>query len=223
MYEGKFENGKPVSEWKRYYEGGQLKALIKYNEDSDTARVQLYEPSSAKVAEGCYVNEKKVGKWEYFTNDLKIAEENYLDGIKHGISRTYYPSGEILEQTNWQNGRKEGNYEVFFKNGKPYMQCKFSNDKRNGLYLTYFQNGRLEMEANYKDNLRDGEWRYYSEDGEYLYSLKYDEGQILNPEVRDSIGNLQLQDMEKDRNLILDPEKFMEDPSDYMMKININR
>lgn len=223
MYEGQFENGKPVGEWKRYHEGGQIKAIINYDEDSDTTRVQLYDPSGVKVAQGSYLNEKKTGKWIYFNNDLKISEEYYLNGLRHGVSRKFYQSGELMEQTDWLSGKKEGNYQVFFKDGKPYMQCKFSNDKRNGLCLTYFQNGRIEMEANYKNSLRHGEWKYFNEDGKYMYSLFYKDGQILNPEVRDSIDNLELQNMERERNSILDPEKFMEDPSDYMMKMNINR
>jgi hypothetical protein len=54
-----------------------------------------------------------------------------------------------------------------------------------------------------------------------LYSLKYAEGTLLNPEVRDSIDNLQLQTIEKGKNGILDPEKFMNAPSEYMMKMKI--
>jgi hypothetical protein len=89
------------------------------------------------------------------------------------------------------------------------------------LCLTYFQNGRVELEANYKNGLRHGEWKYFNQQGEFLYSLKYNEGKILNPQVRDSISNLQLLKMEVGKDTLVDPEKFMENPSDYMMKMNI--
>ncbi len=55
------------------------------------------------------------------------------------------------------------------------------------------------------------------------YTLKYTEGEIQNPAVRDSIANLQFQNLEKNKNNLDDPEKYMEDPAEYMMKKNINR
>jgi alkyl sulfatase BDS1-like metallo-beta-lactamase superfamily hydrolase len=51
--------------------------------------------------------------------------------------------------------------------------------------------------------------------------LLYNEGVLLNPEVRDSIDNVQMQNLEKGKNTILDPEKFMQDPTEYMMKNGI--
>jgi hypothetical protein len=79
------------------------------------------------------------------------------------------------------------------------------------------------MEAGYKNSLRHGEWKFYNNKGGYRYSLLYNEGVLLNPEVRDSIGNLRLQDMEKGKGTIIDPEKYMDNPSEYMMKMNIYR
>lgn len=219
MYQGQFKDGKPVGEWTRFYEGGQVKAKINYTENSDSAFAQLFDEWGKKIAEGAYVNEKREGKWIFFSNNVKISEEEFSEGRKHGISRTYYPTGEVLEESEWENGTREGNYRVFFKNGKPYMQCKFSNGKRNGLCLSYFQNGRIEMEATYKNNLRHGEWKFYNEHGEYLYMLKYDNGQLLNPEVRDSIDNNQIMNLESGKQNIPDPEKFMNDPSEYMMQM----
>ena len=143
------------------------------------------------------------------------------NGQKHGKSRKYYETGEVWEETEWRDGKQEEKYQVFFKTGEPFFQCKMSNNQRNGLCLTYFQNGRVELEAYYKNGLHHGEWKYYNDKGEYLYSLKYNEGEILNPNVRDSIANLQIQNMERGKDSIADPEKYMADPSEYMMKKNI--
>ena len=172
-----------------------------------------------KIADGAYVNEKREGKWLFFSNNVKVAEEEFSNGVKHGLSRTFYPAGEVLEESEWKNGVQEGNYRVFFKTGKPYMQCKFSTGKRNGLCLSYFQNGRVEMDAHYKNNLRHGEWKFYNSEGEHLYTLIYEEGQLLNPEVRDSIDNNQILELESGRHSIPDPEKFIQDPSEYMMQM----
>lgn len=223
VYDGTFEDGRPVGQWTRYYEGGQVKAKIRYAENSDSAFAQLFDWQGKKMAEGVYLNEKKEGMWTFFSANTKISEEEYAGGEKQGLSRTFYPTGEVFEESEWKNGKQEGSYRAFFKNGKPYMQCKVSNDMRNGLCLSYFQNGRIEMEAYYKDNLRHGEWKFYNEKGEFLYLLEYDQGQLLNPEVRDSIDNIEIQKLEKNRQSIPDPEKFMQAPSEYMMQMQKNR
>lgn len=223
MYEGRFQDDKPTGEWKRYHKNGQVKAIIQYHKNSDSAFVQLFNPHGQKIASGNYVNEKKAGNWNYFSGNRKIAEEIFKKGKKHGISRRFYETGELLKQVEWQNGLQEGKYQVFYKNGKPYMQCKYSNNLRNGLCLIYFQNGRVELEAAYKNNLRHGDWNYYNKEGELLYTLKYEEGKLLNPKVRDSIDNRQMKNLEKARNSIPDPEKFIADPSEYMRKMNIYR
>ena len=223
IYRGNFKDGKPVGEWKRFHPGGQIKATIKYRTDSDSADVQLFDEWGKKVAEGIYLNEKKSGLWVYFSENKKIADENYIDDKKHGKSHKYYETGEVWEETDWVNGNQEGSYRVFFKSGEPFFQCKMKNNQRNGLCLTYFENGRVELEANYKNGLHHGEWKYFTDQGEYRYSLFYNEGELLNPNVRDSIANLQLQNMEKGKDSLVDPEKYMQNPSEYMIKKNINK
>lgn len=221
IYEGYFNDGKPVGEWKRYHPGGQLKALMVYT--GDTAFTQLFDVWQKKLAEGNFVNEKKQGVWKIFKNNFVTADEEYVYGLKNGVAHQYYDGGEVFEESHWINGKQDGDYQVFYKNGQPYIQCKMKFGMRHGLFLVFYENGQPEREAEYINNLRHGEWKYYNHNGEYLYSLLYNEGKILNPQVRDSIDNLQIQELEKDKANLVDPEKFMEDPSEYMRKNNMFR
>lgn len=221
MYDGYFKDNKPVGEWKRFHENGRVKATISYKAGSDSAFTVMFDEAGKKMAEGIFLNEQKTGLWKYFSENRVIAEERFEKGVKNGKVRKFYDTGEICEETDWVNGKQEGSYQVFFKNGKPFFQCKMSNNQRNGLCLSYFENGRLEMEAAYKNDLRDGEWKYYNKEGKYLYSLFFDNGKLLNPQVRDSIANQQILDMEKGKDSVIDPEKYISDPSEYMQKANI--
>lgn len=219
IYEGSFKDGKPVGEWKRYHEKGQLKAEMIYK--GDTAQTVLYDVWRKKVASGNYVNQKKEGIWCIYKDAQKVAEERYKNGLKHGVSRRYYSSREVMEETDWVQGEKDGNYQVYFKSGEPYLQCKMQNNKRHGLFLVYSIDGTQELVGEYKSNLRHGKWNYNNEKGELMYTLFYDEGQLLNPAVRDSVENVKMEDLEKGKGVVLDPEKFMDDPSGYMMKNKI--
>ncbi len=221
IYEGNFKNGIPVGEWKRYHKGGQVKAVINYQQNTDSAFTKIFDKYGKKVAEGIFLNQKKEGNWIYFSGNRKIAEEQFKNGIKNGMSKNYYDTGEFLGETDWVNGEQEGKYQIFYKNGKPYLQCKMKQNQRHGLFLVHTKKGKLELEANYKNNLRHGAWKFYNSNGEFQYELNYNEGELLNPEVHDSIANIKMQNMEKGKDTITDPEKFMQDPSEYMRKMKI--
>ena len=216
LYEGEFKDGKPVGEWKRFHPGGQVKAHMFYK--GDTAQAVLYDVWRKKIAEGNYLNQKKEGLWLIYKNDKKVAEESYKNGLKHGLSKKFYNTYEVMEESDWVNGKQHGNYQVFYKSGQAYLQCKISNSMRDGLFLVNFENGQQQLIGAYKNNLRDGEWKYQNNRGEHLYSLLYNNGELLNPQVRDSVANIQMQDLEQNKGAILDPEKFMQDPSEYMMQ-----
>lgn len=221
IYEGSFKDDKPVGEWKRYHPGGQVKAVLNYT--GDTATVRFFDLWRKPVAEGTYYKQKKEGTWKTFSQNRIIAEESFKNDMKHGTSKKFYETGEVMEETDWVNDKQEGNHQVFFKNGKPYLQFKMSNNQRHGVCISYYQNGQRELEGYYTKGLRDKEWRFYDLSGNLSYTLFYDNGELLNPAVRDSISNLSLENLEKGKEGIPDPEKYLQNPSEYMDKMNINR
>jgi antitoxin component YwqK of YwqJK toxin-antitoxin module len=218
MYRGAFKDNKPVGEWLRYHEEGGLKALLQYSETSDTVKARLYETASQPVAEGVYVREKKEGIWLYYSGETKISEESFMNGIKSGICRKFYPTGELLEESLWKENRKEGKYQAFFPTGKPFLQCIFSEGIRNGRCFTYYPSGLTEVESQYKNDKPDGEWKYLDENGNIRFTLLYEKGILKNPEALDSLGTKELEELEKQKGKLDDPEKYLQNPEEYLMR-----
>jgi len=219
MYQGNFLNNKPVGEWKRYHETGVLKALIAYKEGSDSASASLYDVTGKLIARGNYLDEAKAGLWVLFNNGRKVAEENYSGGQKNGIVRNYYQTGELFEETEWQQGQRHGKSRFFFREGNPYLEMMHNSGERNGYCISYFPSGAMEMEALFKDDLKEGEWKHFDEKGSLLYTLKYSRGILLNPHVLDSLESARFSEMEGQRGKIPDPEDFLENPSEYMIRM----
>ena len=55
-------------------------------------------------------------------------------------------------------------------------------------------------------------WTYYAEEGNIRYTLRYRSGILQNPEVLRELDSRQLEELEKQRYRILDPEKYLEAP-----------
>ncbi len=220
-YEGVFKNDRPIGEFKRYHTNGLLKARLFYPEDSDTISAELFDNRGKLMAIGKYVDEKKEGEWQYLQNGQLVSEEFFVNNQKHGISKTYYPTGELFEESDWKNDLQNGIYSAYFKSGKPYLECRMVNSQRDGTCQVYFENGQLELDAFYAKGLRNGDWNYYHPDGTFSHTLNYDLGLLTNPQVLDSIQQIQFNQLDQNKSKLIDPEKFMDDPAQYMMKNNI--
>jgi len=216
MYQGHFTNGKPTGEWKRWLDTGSLKAILLYSETSDSVKARLYEGMSNPVAEGTYFGEKKTGTWTYFSKGSVIAREEFSAGLKNGTCRKYYPSGEILEESQWENDQLHGTYRALFTSGKPFLECTYKNGKRDGTLTGYYPSGAIEVRSLYRNDLPDGPWTFFGEKGDTLYILHYSAGKLQNPEVLDSLDTKKLEELEKQRDRLVDPEKYLEDPEGFL-------
>ena len=217
MYEGRFLNDKPVGEWRRYHENGFVRAVLNYG-SADSAQATLFDETGKKAATGIYVGEKKEGLWKYFSENRVIAEESYRKGLKSGTGRIYYPEGSVLEESEWKDGTRDGKYKAFFPSGSPFLECIYSEGRRNGHCITYYPSGDLEVEAFYSQDLPDGSWKYYTEKGDLRFTLIYQKGRLMNPEILYEMESRQLEELEKKGRQIADPEKFLNNPMEYMMR-----
>ncbi len=218
LYEGIFKDNRPMGEMKRFHPNGKIKASLIYSAGSDTSSATLYDEEGQKIAQGKYAGQMKTGEWNYFTEGKLVSSETFQYNLKNGLAKKYYQSGELLEESNWKNNLKDGLYKAFYKNGKSYLECMYKLGMLDGWCISFYPNGGMETETFYKNKLREGDSKYYDEEGKLCYMLKYNKGILMNPEVLDSIQNKRVSEFEKNKCKVVDPEKFMADPEQYMMK-----
>lgn len=221
IYQATFKDDKPVGEMKRFHPNGKTKAVLKFTEGSNESDAKLFDERGNLVAEGKYVEQKKSGKWNYLINSKVVLTENYQDGLKEGTSQRFYSTGELLEECNWKADKLNGTYRTYFQDGKVFLECNYLDGHRNGKFISQFSNGYPEIDGNYKDDARDLDWNYYDSEGNLLYTLKFESGKLLNPEVQDSIDNSKKGVYKTKDDHIPDPEKFMQNPEEYMRLMQI--
>lgn len=216
VYQGTFKDDKPVGEMKRYHPNGAVMAVLNYLEASEVADARLFDERGKLIARGRYEGQKKVGEWTYLADSKIVMTETYVNGMKEGTARRYYKTGELLEESVWKSDQLEGLSRTFFQDGKVYLECNYAAGQLNGSFKSSFANGNPELEAFYTAGLRDKDWSYYDASGKLLYVLKFDRGKLLNPEVQDSVENARSKEFQPEKNNIPDPEKFMQNPEEYM-------
>ncbi len=133
--------------YEEYYEEEQLKIKGKWEVQKYTTKRRGYDPITYKEKVETYEKEEevKIGEWIYYLETGEVEkkefyvlaskeesenklEEFYNDGtpkesieikneIYHGISKKWYPNGQLSFQGNWVHGKKEGWHIFYFNNG----------------------------------------------------------------------------------------------------------
>ena len=209
MYEGFFKNDHPVGEFRRFYENNTLKSLLVYTDNGTIADATIYHPNGNISSKGRYINQKKEGKWQFFssfTEGYLISEENYSGNSRNGLSLKFYPDSTVAEKVNYVNDLRQGECIQYYPNGAVCLKSNYLNNQLNGKYEVWFETGNIQFSGQYKNNTRDGLWYIYTKDGILKYKLEYMYGVTKNRQLDiDESDYLDL--LEKNKGKIPDPEK----------------
>ncbi|MFT6718447.1 MAG: antitoxin component YwqK of YwqJK toxin-antitoxin module, partial [Sphingobacteriales bacterium] len=173
-YEGNFEHGNPVGEFKRYYQTGQIESKVQYRGDSTFIRSFFME--GGLLAEGIYIDQKKEGKWKFYSgNGFLISAEFYTEGVRNGESIVYSEKGKVVSEAIYSKGTLNGPFLINYPNGVIKEERTYANGNIVGKEIKRYPNNKIMMEGVYNsEGLRDGWYIEYLPSGEeklkYLYS-----------------------------------------------------
>lgn len=217
-YEVYFKDGKPTGIHKRYHENGKLMAQLSFDDKGEWADAKLYDDKGMLVAEGKYKDQKREGTWLFYYNGKKIVEEKYKDGLKNGISKAFFENGQVADERNWEMDVENGVWRQYYPSGKLKLETRVDKGVRNSVYYTYYENGRFEVQGHYKNDRMEGDWIYFDNGGKETKRIKYTNGIAENQEELDEEENKVLQKLEKNKDRLLDPADYINNPNEYLKK-----
>jgi hypothetical protein len=110
-----------------------------------------------------------------------VMEAEFKNGIKEGITKTFYESGMVRGITIYRNGLRQDSAQWFFAQGELFRTTPYKNDTVDGIQRQYYRNGSLKARIGYRKGLRTFEFdefdmsgRKYTGYPELLVSTKDD-------------------------------------------------
>jgi|WetSurMetagenome_2_1015567.scaffolds.fasta_scaffold00357_19 antitoxin component YwqK of YwqJK toxin-antitoxin module len=209
MYDGFFKDNKPVGEFKRYYENSTILSVLIFNEAGTEAQATIYHPNGFVASKGKYINQKKEGKWQFFSafiNGYLICEEYYSGNMKNGLSVKMYTDSTVAEKINYINDVKQGEWTQYYPDGTICLKSTYLNGKINGKFEVWYENGKKQFSGQYVNETREGSWYIYNDEGTLKYKLEYTGG-ITNDRQLDIDESDYMDFLEKNKGKIADPEK----------------
>jgi len=95
----------------------------------------------------------------YLVTNFLWTEEDYRNGVKHGITKVYFPSGKLQREIDFKNGLRDGFHITYFENGRKARIKSFRNGIAHGLEIHYYSDG--------------SRWRIMNfENGEQVYFIR---------------------------------------------------
>ena len=175
-YEGTFEHGKEVGEFKFYKpsSGAQPTAIKNFAKNNDTVAITYFTSKGKVISKGQMLHKKRTGLWTYYHQDgtSVMMKESYVDGLLEGSQITYFENGKKTEEANYKQNKKEGKRFVYAEKGHILKEFTYVNDKMQGPVKFYEPDGTISIEGTYKNDKKDGLWKYY-ENGQLKEEKRY--------------------------------------------------
>lgn len=129
-------------------------------------------------SKGTYINDKRVGKWEFFYPNGKTEQKGRYDkkGRAQGEWVLYYDDGTVLRKENYRNDKREGLLEEYAPDGKLITKGEYLDDEKEGSW--YYEIANYKELGVYRSGLPDSVWKaYYAKEKKLRF-----EGGFMNGE-----------------------------------------
>lgn len=90
----------------------------------------------------------------FFPDGRRAAEETWVHGIRHGVSRTWDQSAVCRSVERFFDGKLEGQSESWYAGGQKKTETNWCEGREHGIARTWREDGTLESAAEYAEGVR---------------------------------------------------------------------
>jgi hypothetical protein len=102
---------------------------------------------------------------QYKSGGHIAMETNFKNGVKDGLSKTFYANGKIRGTTWYKNGLREDSSKWFYEDGHLFRSTPFRRDTVDGIQVQYYRNGKIKARIGYEKGLRTFDFSEYDLNG----------------------------------------------------------
>ena len=101
--------------------------------------------------------------------DYVAQEITFKNGVRHGMTKTYYALSNQVRQTFWyENGLREDSAKWYHEDGRLFRSTPFVRDTIHGTEIQYYKNGRVRAKLGYEKGRRTFFFEEYTSNGRLI-------------------------------------------------------
>ena len=173
----RYEMGKKNEEWITYEENGDVYYQYWVQDSLISEYADLHYPNGQLIEKISYKEGKKNGKFTgYYESGQTKYIRTYKDDNLEGKYADYTESGQILLKQSYVNDLLDGASKEWYLNGKVKVKTSYTAGKLNGGFMSYDSLGRKETKGEYEMGLKTGDWLTWYPSGKKKERLSYFSG-----------------------------------------------
>ncbi|MBV6644328.1 MAG: hypothetical protein KI790_02705 [Cyclobacteriaceae bacterium] len=206
------DQGQKHGDQKSYLSDGELRTELRYN--ADTLIGYRYYSRNGRLIDANTLSNGNLHFRAYHANGKLQQSKYFKQGKVQGLVEEYHSNGIlkskiIVEDGSWQgnyveydqkgnlsytsqyiNGRQDGYYIGYYSNGAKSLEGWIKDGKQVQTWRSYFISGTISEEYYYQNDVLHGDYTVYAPDGVIFQKRRYDEGQMVELNEYDSLGQL---------------------------------
>ena len=115
-------------------------------------------------------------KKDVYNNNKVSLIAGFLNGMQHGKSVSYYPSGQLCYVRQYKENKSFGKHVGYWENGKKKFEFNYFNDKREGSCKQWYKSGEPYSFLNFKDDKEYGIQQAWRENGKPYINYEVKDG-----------------------------------------------
>ncbi len=92
---------------------------------------------------------------QLFSSNKLVQEVTLKNGIRHGLTKSFYEGGQLRLTFWYENGLREDSSRWYYTEGQLFRATPFKHDTIDGIQKQYFRNGRTRAKIGFEKGFRN--------------------------------------------------------------------
>ena len=106
---------------------------------------------------------------QYMSGKNLIKLVTFKNGVREGLMRTFYQTGELRQTFIYRNGLRQDSSIWFYQQGQPFRSTPYKNDTIDGIQRQYYRTGKLKAKIGYSKGLRTTFFQEFTPEGKLIH------------------------------------------------------
>jgi antitoxin component YwqK of YwqJK toxin-antitoxin module len=105
---------------------------------------------------------------KYLSRNLVIKEVTFKNGVREGLMKSFYQTGEVRQTFWYEKGLREDSAKWFYLEGQLFRSTPYKRDTIDGIQKQYYRTGRLKAKIGYSRGLRTTYLQEFTPEGKLV-------------------------------------------------------
>ncbi len=127
--EGRYNGGKRVGLWRRYWPNGKVMSEITYQMGRPKGAYTTYYPSGQVEEQGTWDLDRNTGKFQRWHPNGQLAQDFVFNayGVRDGEQKYFHENGNLAVQVRIEEGKEEGTLKRYTADGQLQQVAEFND------------------------------------------------------------------------------------------------